>query len=56
MKMVHLEIGVRIYQITPSLVFCHGEISKSNFKSYLEQLPLIDLVYAALPKPENFLF
>ena len=54
MKMGHLDTEIEIIQISTSYIFCQGEIGKSEFKSFLEQLPQIDLVYAALPKPENF--
>jgi len=54
MKMRHMDTDIKIFQISQSFAFCHGEIGKSDFKSFLEQLPPIDLVYAALPKPENF--
>ena len=54
MKKGHLDTNIKIFQISQSYAFCHCEIGKSDFKSFLEQLPPIDLVYAALPKPENF--
>ena len=56
MKIGHLDTDIEIFQISPSFAFCHGEIGKTDFKSFLEQLPTISLVYAALPKPENFPF
>lgn len=34
--------------------FCLGEIGRDDFTPYLESLPPIDMVYSALPKPENF--
>ncbi len=49
-----LDADIKTFKISPSFAFCHGEIGKSDFKTFLEQLPLIDLVYSALPKPENF--
>ena len=48
--------SIEIIQISPSYIFCHGEIGKSDFKPFLQKIPAIDLVYAALPKPENFPF
>ncbi len=52
--MENLNTDIKIFQILPSIAFCLGEIGKSDFKSFLELIPLINLVYAALPKPENF--
>ena len=52
--MGHLDTDIKIFQISPSFTFCNGEIGKSDFKSFMEKIPSIDLVYAALPKPENF--
>ncbi len=49
-----LDTDIKLFQFSTSYIFCHGEIGKSDFKSFLEQLHPIDLVYAALPKPENF--
>ncbi len=49
-----IDNDIKIFQISPSFAFCHGEIGKSDFETFLEYLPPIDLVYAALPKPENF--
>ncbi len=49
-----LDTDIKIFQISPSFAFCHGEIGKSEFKSFIELVTPLDLVYAALPKPENF--
>jgi len=52
--MKHPDTDIKIYQVSPYFAFCFGEIGRSDFKNFLKQLPQIDLVYAALPKPENF--
>ena len=42
------------HKVSPDFFFCEGHIGRSDFSSFLSQLPKIDLVYAALPKPETF--
>ncbi len=54
MKMKALDTDIKIFQISPSFAFYHGKIGKSDFKTFLEQVTPIDLVYTALPKSENF--
>jgi hypothetical protein len=41
-------------KISPDYWLYHGEVGKDDVSSFLSQLPKIDLVYAALPKPESF--
>ena len=43
-----------LMKISPDYWLYHGEIGKDDVFPFLSQLPQIDLVYAALPKPENF--
>ena len=45
---------MKIYKISPRFTLCNGEIGVDNFSEFLGQLPRIDLVYAAPPKPEYF--
>ncbi len=45
-----------VEKITSDHWLCQGEIGTTDFSPFLRILPQIDLVYAALPKPENFPF
>lgn len=42
------------YYINDQFWFYKGEIGVDDCLPYLQKIPRIDLVYAALPKPENF--
>ncbi|MHA1911628.1 MAG: hypothetical protein ACTSYA_08015 [Candidatus Kariarchaeaceae archaeon] len=54
MENTNKEIGLFTHKISPDFFFCEGHIGRSDFSHFLSQLPNIDLVYAALPKPETF--
>ena len=58
MKFVEEKLGVELisYKFNKNYHFCRGHIGTTNFTPYLNQLPKIDLVYAALPRPQTFDF
>ncbi len=45
---------IKLFFPIENMVLCQGEIGISDFSPFLELLPSVDIVYAALPKSETF--